>query len=51
MAEFLDVECLERQPSRGCRITLDMQLTCLLLANAKLFPSSASMGQLISKMV
>lgn len=42
MAEFLWVQCLERQPSRGCRLTLDMQLTCLLLPNANLFPSSAS---------
>lgn len=41
MAEFLWVQCLERQPSRDCRLTLDMQLTCHLLAHANLFPSSA----------
>lgn len=42
MAEFLWVQCLERQPSRGCSLTLDMQLSCLLSAHANLFPSSAS---------
>lgn len=42
MAEFEWVQRLERQPSRGCRLMSDVLLTCVLLVNANLFPSSAS---------
>lgn len=43
-AEFLSlsVQCLLREPRKGSRLILDGQLTCLLLADASRFPSSAS---------